>query len=141
MSDVVSKRLAELRNEWPKTCAQLECSYWLGCDAGVSRDHKYNDAGYVLWGLRRMAAAVGATHGAHDYTRVEIDDAAAFETRYHWERGSKFRRPAAALTACWAALVVERPERLAAARKRVGPSAKRQGGAVTMAALFSERGR
>jgi hypothetical protein len=135
-STQVSPRLSELRNEWPRTCKELECTFWLGADAGVSRDHKFNDCGYVLWGLRRMEAAVSSQHGAHEYTRAEVDRAAAGEVRYHWTKGTQFRRPAAALTACWAALVRERPEKLEAGRKAQGGGVKRSGSAGRLGDLL-----
>lgn len=112
-----SPQLAKLRVEWPATAAELLCTYFAGVDAGRTQGDRHNDAGYALWGLARFELHATQVHAAHGYTHAEIDQAASAEVRYHWHRGTTFKRPVAALIKCWFNLVHERPERLVAARR------------------------
>lgn len=97
---------------WPRTFAALQMTYYPG-DAWTQTTEKgQNDAGYVLQGLARAASAAIHHHGHKGVSKESFDYAAANEVFYQHGRGSLFRRPCAALSACWQALVTERPEKL-----------------------------
>ena len=89
--------------EWPVTADALARAGWCR-----------GDELYAAAGLRNMEALWAARHGQHPVSHQAIDAAAAAEVRYHVSRGRQFRRQAAALWKCWAALVIERPERIIA---------------------------
>lgn len=116
-------QLARLATEWPRVFAALCQTYYESSPWGITTTSGQNDAGYVLQGLDRYERAAMELHGHKGLTRQSLDLAAARETYYHSARGSTFRRPCAALSACWAALVTERPEKLYAARAKEGASA------------------
>lgn len=90
-----------LAREWPATAEALE-------EAGWCRGEKV----YAAAGLRNMEALWHARNMHRPVSHAAIDAAAAAEVRFHFERGRQFRRQAAALWRCWAALVIERPERI-----------------------------
>lgn len=112
----VTRQLEELRRDFPKATQQLGQTFFDRADWAVTGVAGHNTAGYMLWALRRMVELAADRHGHKNYTRQEIDLAAAREVHYQWRRGSKFRVPQAALAACLRNLVLERPEKLDLAR-------------------------
>ena len=91
--------------EWPRTRAVLMESYHL---TGMSS----YDSQYYLAGLQRYVMAWTSEHAARQVPLWVLDQAAAGEVAYQWTRGRTFRRPCAALSACWTNLVTDRPERI-----------------------------
>lgn len=107
-----------LAAKWPRTHQALQSCYYQGEGwTQTSKDGK-NDAGYALQGLQRAASAAQSLHSHRGVTPATCDIAFARETYYHHARGTKFRRPVAGLSACWAALVLERPGKLYPARSK-----------------------
>lgn len=128
-SDDLSAQGRTLQEEWPRTYAELSATWWANTRPDRTAADGHNDCGYALWLLRRFELHANQLHAAHAYSRGELDAAAAYESRYHWQRGTAFRRPIAGLGVCWFNLVHERPERLVAAR-RGNPSVGRADRAV-----------
>lgn len=116
----LTPQLAALRTEWPRTCRELEETFFQGADWAVTTDGRRNDAGYLLWGLRQFAGLVDDLHAHHSYSHDVLDRAAANEVGYLWDRKAQFRRAAAALTKCFRNLAIERPEKI----ERAGESCK-----------------
>lgn len=103
---------------WPATYAALRQTFFRNPDFGKTDDTGNNDAGYLLAGLARYERTVNDKHAQRNITRAAMDLAAARETRYQFDRGRQFRRAAAALSTCFVALAIERPEKLFAALAR-----------------------
>lgn len=112
-----SKQQQQLRQEWPRTCAQLEATYYNASDWAVTRDGTHNAAGYLLWALARYESVVALHHPQMRYTRPELDMAAGREVGYQWLHARTFRSIPAALAQCWVNLATERPIRLHQARQ------------------------
>jgi hypothetical protein len=98
--------------EWGMTYRALTETYYKGRFAAA-------DSAYCLAGLQQFQTAWMMDHGHKDIAQEFLDAACAHEVRYHASRGRIFRRPCAALSTCWRAIVNERPERVTdrAARK------------------------
>ena len=133
-SKCLSVQQATLRQEWPRTCAQLESTYFPAADWGITRNGTTNDAGYILWALRRFESAVAVLLPNSRFTRQELDLAAGREVSYHFLHGHQFRSVPAALATCWYNLVTERPIRLDQARQLLG---RRSGAQAPATQLFS----
>lgn len=112
----MTSQLARMATEWPRTFAALISSYYPEASWGTTSPAGQNDCGYAIQGLANYERAAMALHGHKDLSHHALDMAAAKEVSYHWAKGTRFRRPCAALSACWLKLVTERPERLYAAR-------------------------
>lgn len=90
---------------WPETFrALVECYY---CEHFPAADQAY-----ALSGLQQFGTAWNIEHGHKEIEQIYLDQATAHEVRYHANRGRLFRRPCAALSTCWRALICERPERV-----------------------------
>lgn len=111
-------QLSLLAMEWPRTFQALSSTYYAAAAWGVTRANGENDAGYLIQGLARFERAAMDLHRHKGINRHTLDVAAAREVLYQAARKAQFRRPCAALSACFASLVIERPERLYAARAR-----------------------
>lgn len=113
------RQLAPGWNAWPATLKELTLSYYnTGFPAA--------DAGYALAGLARYAELWQEQHGHRGIPQCILDEAAAAEVRYHHYRGREFRRPCAALSACWTAIICDRPERIFQRWERLLASQARQ---------------
>lgn len=88
---------------WTRTKRALERTYFA--------DRTLPSA-YLLCGLQEMYERCGDIIASKGIGFDSIDRAAANEVWYHHTRGRTFRRPEAALYACWQKLVQERPEKL-----------------------------
>ena len=90
---------------WPATYAALTECYYV-------ETFRQTDQAYCLAGLQQFRTAWQAEHGHRETPQKYLDQATAHEVRYHANRGRLFRRPAAALSTCWRAIICERPERV-----------------------------
>lgn len=90
---------------WPHTYRALRETYYPIAMSSA-------DQGYALEGLRQYEVAWQAEHGHSEVCQSHLDAAAGHEVRYHANRGRLFRRPVAALSTCWRAIICERPERV-----------------------------
>lgn len=133
-SKCLSTQQQTLRSEWPRTTQQLESTYFTNPTWACTRNGTQNDAGYILWGLRRYASAAHALLPNCHWKPEELDLAAGREVQYQWARGRQFRSVPAALSSCWYNLVAERPIRLDQARHAL---AGQRGAAKPPMQLFS----
>jgi hypothetical protein len=69
-------------------------------------------AGYVLAAALSAEKLYQEKHTHRPVSRACLDRAFAAEVYYHFRRGRKFSRPAAALWTCFHNLIIERPEKL-----------------------------
>ena len=115
-SKAISTQQQTLRQEWPRTTQQLESTFFPSQTWALTRNGTQNDAGYILWALRRYKSASAALLPGARFTTAELDLAAAREVNYQWQRGRQFRCIPAALSTCWYNLLAERPIRLDQAR-------------------------
>ncbi len=113
-----SSQLVQLETEWPKTYASCRCTYFAGDGFGVTTVPGKNQAGYVLWGLRRYEGLARELHGQRELLRGALDSAASAELMYQWAKQRPFREAEKALVACWLNLVRERPEKIFAYQGR-----------------------
>lgn len=90
---------------WPYTERALRESYY--ADGFPIADQQY-----ALTGLQRFAQAWSAEHAHREIEQIYLDQACAHEVLFHHFRSRLFRRPCAALSTCWQAIVCERPERV-----------------------------
>lgn len=68
------------------------------------------DGLYILAGLQRYFEIWNRNHGHRGVDISTLDAAAAHEIYYQYNHGRKFRRAAAALSACVANVAIDRPE-------------------------------
>lgn len=106
-------------NAWPATFKELSLSYY-------RRGFPPADQQYALAGLARYAQLWNDQHGHKEIPPMILDEAAAAEVRYHHYRGREFRRPCAALSACWTAIICDRPERIFTRWERMQSAQKRK---------------
>lgn len=90
---------------WPETYRTLQQTYY-------TETFPAADQNYALAGLQRYFTTWQDEHGHRCIPMHILDGAAAHEIWYQHVRGREFRRPCAALSACWISLIVERPERI-----------------------------
>jgi len=90
---------------WEQTRAALSQTYY-------AQGFPPSEQQYALAALVRFATTWQDIHGVGRVPLVCLDAAAANEVWYHHMRAREFRRPCAALGACWCAIVSERPERV-----------------------------
>lgn len=97
--------------KWPRTFEACIQTYFKAEKFGRTGEVPA-DGNYMLAGLLRMWQTWQSLHGHHQVHDSHLDAAAAHEILYQHNRKRSFNRPAAALSACLTALVVERPERI-----------------------------
>jgi hypothetical protein len=97
--------------QWPETFKALKETYFPGASFGLPGEMPAN-GNYLLAGLKRYADFVRTEHGHHGFSQGVMDRTAAHEVFYVYNRGRKFNRPAAGLSACICNIAIERPERL-----------------------------
>lgn len=120
--DALPKGWHEIKGDWrkwPQTFRALtECYY---VDRFPSADQAYS-----LEGLSQFQRSWQIEHGHREIAHEHLDQATAHEVRFHANRGRLFRRPCAALSTCWRAIISERPERVLdrAARAAARPQEK-----------------
>lgn len=90
---------------WPETLKALSSTYY-------ATKFPVADRQYALAGLTRFKMEWESEHGFRNIPQVYVDAAAAHEVNYHAYRGRLFKRPCAALSTCWLAIICERPERI-----------------------------
>lgn len=71
-----------------------------------------NDAGYLLRVMFTFELTAERLYPQKEFTREEIDRAAAWEIKYQKRHGRQFFRPAQALGKCLMNFLRERPEKL-----------------------------
>jgi hypothetical protein len=111
-------QLTQLMAEWPEaTNAYIHA--W-GRDPGwdTTDAENHNDAGYLLWGLRRFESRARETQPTGYPSHTTLDQAAAREIAWQYTRNPPWRRPVAALASCLYNLVTERPHRLCPRKER-----------------------
>ena len=105
-------QLTELRALWPQTYQAITNHYYTQESWVYTYCGTRNDAGLLLWGLRRFAGAVRSLHSHREYSQQTLDRCVAQEIRYHAYRATEIRRPAAFFSAAIYRIVTERPELL-----------------------------
>lgn len=105
--------------EWPDTFKALSTSYY-------ATGFPQADQQYAIAGLTRFRLAWIEEHGFRNIPQAYLDQAAAHEVNYHAYRGRLFKRPCAALSTCWTAIVCERPERVIDRHGRAIETARRK---------------
>jgi len=113
----LSRQQQTIRQTWPRTARQLESTFFPSPDWALSDRSGHNAAGYLLWGLNKMADYVARQYNHRQYTSDELDLAASREVYYQWINRRQFSNIPAALSRCLLNLVIERPEKLMEARK------------------------
>lgn len=94
-----------LWRKWPETQKALLDTYYRTAFSPA-------DQAYALAGLQRVGEMWEDLHGQKNVPHQFLDAACAHEVWYHHYRAREFRRPCAALSACWSAIISERPERV-----------------------------
>lgn len=115
MSATIGRMCDNVRKGWtecPKDWARWRATYAALSDTYYADSFSQADQAYALEGLLQYEATWQREHGHKCIEQRWLDEAAAHEVRYHATRGRIFRRACAALSTCWRAIAVERPERV-----------------------------
>lgn len=99
-------------NEVPQNWMHWRSTYAALADTYYREKFSHADQGYALEGLLQFELVWQREHGHKMVDQRWLDEACAHEVRYHAQRGRQFRKPVAALSTCWRALAIERPERI-----------------------------
>lgn len=120
----VTTRASATWSQWPETFKALAETYFTARTFGSPGEIPAN-GNYLLAGLQRYSDVVRASHAHHGFSQATLDGCAAHEVFYLWNRGRKFIRPAAGISACICNIALERPERMLERQTRMSKREQR----------------